>query len=601
MMPRKKRKMLIILSIVICLIVIIAILVVLYIKTDMFKSNRTLFKKYLGQNFENIDELYKNVTTNEYEKKLKENKYTSETELKVNFVQNIGTTLESTENPLNELELEINGQTDSINEYNHQDVKLIKDNEKISEIKCVQKENLIGIEFSDSFEQYVLAENENLKKLFEQAGFSEQQLSKIPDKIEFNNDFNDLITFSKEEKENIKQKYLNILFRNIDNSNFSKASNKTIQIDGKNINANGYEISLTKEKLNDIYIKLLEEIKQDEIILSKIDKIKETLEQYKIIFGEIKDLRNEFVTEIEYLIKDITQNNIGQDECKIIVYEKNGKTLKTVIQGVEYEINLDLLDGYVEISYKSTQEEIKEKSFILKKENNITNIIYKETEGEKILEYSFEIEEEISGNNCNRNCIAKYEDDTNTVQCNIKSNIQIVENFENELVFNNENSVNLNELQTEQVKAIIDRIKTAVIEKTNEIQENVITIQNLKEALIAAKLMQEEETIIGTGITETEKNRFNSKFEMLEGENLNNEAVLNLLNAIKDNLIELQPVSSMELKLKLDQFNNNEEAFTKINTFIQNNKSKKYNVKIEYNEETGLVDGMLLVIVEKTK
>ena len=57
MMPRKKRRMLIISTIVICIVAIIAILVALYINTDMFKSNETLFEKYISQNFENISKM----------------------------------------------------------------------------------------------------------------------------------------------------------------------------------------------------------------------------------------------------------------------------------------------------------------------------------------------------------------------------------------------------------------------------------------------------------------------------------------------------------------------------------------------------------------
>ena len=51
MLPRRKRRNLIITSIIILLFIIIGILVFLYITTDAFKSNDTLFVKYLAQNF----------------------------------------------------------------------------------------------------------------------------------------------------------------------------------------------------------------------------------------------------------------------------------------------------------------------------------------------------------------------------------------------------------------------------------------------------------------------------------------------------------------------------------------------------------------------
>ena len=61
MMPKKKKKILIILSIVIFLLIILTTLILLYIYTDNFKSNSTLFAKYMGQNIENIDSLYSEI------------------------------------------------------------------------------------------------------------------------------------------------------------------------------------------------------------------------------------------------------------------------------------------------------------------------------------------------------------------------------------------------------------------------------------------------------------------------------------------------------------------------------------------------------------
>lgn len=44
---------------------------------------------------------------------------------------------------------------------------------------------------------------------------------------------------------------------------------------------NAYVITITKEQLNDIFIKILEEISKDEMILIKIDKIQTLLETVK--------------------------------------------------------------------------------------------------------------------------------------------------------------------------------------------------------------------------------------------------------------------------------------------------------------------------------
>ncbi len=599
MMPKKKKRILIISSIVILVVAIIAILIALYINTDMFKSNESLFAKYFSQNFSNINGLYSTLSENEYDNLLEKNKYQSETEIKVNFTQNVGTTLETMENPINQLKLQITEQKDAINNYNYQDIKLLKDKEQVSEIKCILENDICGIHFVDLFNQYVLANNENLKELFKETeNFTDEELAKIPNKIEFDYDFFDIFRFSDEEKESLSKKYTNIIMNNISNEKISKMGNQELQINNTNIKANGYAITLTKEELNNIYIKILEEIKQDEIILSKFDNLQKFLNQYQIIFGEITDLRNKFTTEVQYLIDDIVQNNIGQEECKIIVYEQGRKTVKNVIQGDKYEISIDTLipEKYIKLSYKNETEE---KNLICKKDVNQTNIIYQNKIGEKISEYNILVNEEINGNNCKRNTTAKFEDNINKIEMKIEKNINIIDELKDKITLNSENSVNLSKLDLEQRKQIANVLNTTISQKINQIQETTIKSDDIKKVLVAAKFLREGQTIVGTGVTETERNRFNSKIEILKGEGLDDKAIINVINAVKENLIGLEPVSATEIKLKLDRLNKSEESFTTITNFVENNTDKTYSVKIEYDEATGLVSDLLLTIEEK--
>ena len=47
MIPRKKRRLILIISILLVILMIFTAFVLVYINTDMFKSNKTLFMKYL--------------------------------------------------------------------------------------------------------------------------------------------------------------------------------------------------------------------------------------------------------------------------------------------------------------------------------------------------------------------------------------------------------------------------------------------------------------------------------------------------------------------------------------------------------------------------
>lgn len=600
MMTRKMRRMLIIISIVLLLLVISGVLILLYINTDMFKSNTTLFTKYIGQNVENMDVLYNKIGESEYNNLLQQNKYTTETEVKVSDIENLGTTSEGAQNSINQLKLKITGQTDNSNKYNYQDVHLLSNDEEVSEIEYIQKENTYGIRFSDIFNQYILVENENLKELLKKADYTEEKIENIPDTLEFKQDYKEIFQFSEEEKIEIKTKYINIINSSISKNNFTKQKNQNIQIDGKNIKVNSYILTITKEQLNNIYLKILEEMKQDETILAKVDNVQTVLKTYQI--KSTTNLREQFVKKLENLITDINRNNIGQDETKIIVYENNRTTVRTEIQTPDYEIYIDLLsnqpEDYMKIAYKDLTKE-KEKEITYKKANEEANIVFKDSTEEEIKEYSISIEKKVDGNNCTKNIVAQYEDNSNRIEATIDQKNSIVDVFDNEVTLDDENSINLSKLETEQLQNILDTVNTGVSSKMNELTATVINVEDLWKVLRTIGFIKEGQVMESKGITETEKNRFNSQFEMLQGENLESDSILILIDAIKGNFIDIEVVSGTELRLKLDRFNKNEEMVTTLTSFIEENKNRKYNVKVEYDEETGLVSDLLITILEK--
>lgn len=85
----------------------------------------------------------------------------------------------------------------------------------------------------------------------------------------------------------------------------------------------------------------------------------------------------------------------------------------------------------------------------------------------------------------------------------------------------------------------------------------------------------------------------------MQGENLEAQEVLKLIDAIQDNFVDIEIVSNTELRLKLERFDSNKKATKTLTSFIEKNKSKKYTTKVEYNEETGLVSAIMLKILER--
>lgn len=622
MMPRKKRIALAIAIPSIIVIIIIITGILLYLNTDMFKSNKTLFFKYLGKNSENIKEIEEIFESTEYEKNLQNNKYTDDINIKVNYTNNLQTTSEDNSNTINNVKLLIKGEEDKNNKYSYKDFKLEKDKniatntenqsssensnesnnkeQNIMEVEYIKNDNNYGIRFSDLFKQYLLVENNNLKDLFRKIGYSEQELENVPDSIEINDITLSDIKFTEDEIKQLSEKYSEIINKKVSKEKFEKKSKQVITINEKNITTNAYILKLTNEELNNLYVDLLESLKQDEIILNKLESIQNKINSININSSESKDLKESFVEEIDLQIEKINKTNIGNQETKIIVYENSGKTIRTAIQGKDYEINFDYINTQDEknIELIVKKDEIETYNIKLKKDKDGIKLdIYSNDETNPI-KISLEQNKNESDRKISNNINLKYENANSKLEVSAGQEINIVDNFENENTLNDQNSILLNGLEKEQLQAVLNQVSEEVQQKINSISEEV-KINDIQEILEALGIVNKQQNIEAGGITETEKNRFNSKFEILKGEELDNENVLKVVEAVKDNIINAQVDTNEEIKIEISRNESNQDIEKSLEEYIKKEKDKKYDIKIEYDEDTELVKYIIMTPAKK--
>lgn len=275
-------------------------------------------------------------------------------------------------------------------------------------------------------------------------------------------------------------------------------------------------------------------------------------------------------------------------------------TVRTAIQTSEYEINLDFLstNGENFIQFKDdNMTNGTTKIISLSKSNtgielNIDN--YKEEDEEK--NTSIIQNTQVSGNTMKKSISVKYEDSDNRVEAYVTQNYQTVTQFNNEMTLNSENSIKLNDLDEEELQTLMSTVTEGVNNKLNEIQTEV-NLAELQQVLINAGLVKEQQNMELSGTTETAKTRYNSQFEMLKGANLDADNVLNAINASQNYISNLDVVSNTELRIMLDRNTNNPDVVTTLKNFIEEHKREKYNIDIEYDEQTGLVSDLLLTIV----
>ena len=612
MIPRKKRRLILIIAIVLVLLILLTLFALVYINTDMFKSNKTLFMKYLGQNVQNMNGVYTQISQeSDYEKSLEQSKYTVNTQININNTENLGTTEENTDNIINQLKIVAEGQVDKANQYNYQRMNLYNGENSLLGLEYIQNSNTYGLRFSDLFQQFLLVDNNNLQELFSKLGDSDEEISNIPNQIDFEQLETNQLEISEEEKETLSNRYIGIIENGISSQNFSKEQNQTIEIDGKSVQVNAYSVTLTKEQLNNMYLAILEQLKSDEIILGKLDTLQAKIDQFNqlsqnsdsSVENSTESLRDSFTDVIDETISQINQNNIGQDETTITVYENMKNTVRTAIQTSEYEINLDFLstngENFVQYSEDNNSNDTT-RTVSLTENDSDKELIISTVEGGKESTTTIRQDREISGNTMKKNISARYEDSDNRVEAYITQNYQTVTQFDEQMTLDNENSIKLNDLEQEQLQSLMATVSEGINGKMTELQ-NEINMQEIQQVLVNVGLLEETQDMQVAQTTETERSRYNSQFEMLRGENLESERILNAINASQNYISSLEVISNTELRIVLNRNENNPDVVTTLQTFIDEHGRENYNLDVEYDEQTGLVDSLLLTIVTEER
>lgn len=598
MMPKKRRIMIIVIVIAVILLILVTTFVLVYLNTDMFKPKETLFLKYLGQTIENLSEVQQIGQATEFDNQLQNNSYQEEMEVKVNYTENIGTTAESTNSSINQLKLTINGESDQAQQYHYRDIQLLNGENQTMEVEYLQNQQTYGLRFTDLFNQYLLVENTNLKELFRNAGYSEEQLQNIPDTMPIDQKIFDELTFSPEEIETLKEKYQTVISQDMGNATVEKQSNQIITIHQENITTNAYVLTLTKEQLNTIYLSLLETLKEDEVILGKIENFQNRINELASPFSTTVSYKEDFVQKIEELISQINQTNIGNDETRVIVYETEGKNVRTTIQGVGYEVTIDSIiseeEQFVEMNYAESEQPIYQ--IILN--NHLDNFVltFQDAREENAKTITIEENRKIVDQECTKNIRATYELGNAKLEANVTQKQMLIEGLQNQVVLEGNNYIQLDSLEQNDLQNILSQVEEGLTQKIEEVKQE-IRIEEIQTMLKSMEILKEEQKLESEGVSETEKTRFNATYELLQGENLSGDTIIQAINTIQGNISNMQVVSNSELKLEISDGQGNQEIVETLKKFIEEKRTWTYNLKVEYDEE-GLAKYLNLTIVE---
>ena len=621
-MTSKKRMIILVAIIILTILIIAGMLGVLYIKTDIFKPKETLFAKYLMQNFENIN-ILKIENASEIEDTLNNNKYTSQIEGTIEYTENLGTNSENKESKINDVGIKINSNVDRTNNYDYKDISIENGKEKLLGLEYLNQDKTYGVRLND-IQEFASIENNGQSNNSEETKI--YNIGKLTSPI----DVNSIFDFTDKEKQTLANTYVGIIQANVSSDKYYKQSNAMITINNKSLQTNAYSIKLTIEEYNNLSIKILEQIANDEIILSRIDLIENEIKEKYSDYNQEEALREKFVNYINEKIEKIKNNNIGSEEVKLTVYENNAKTVRTSIEKSTEKITIDLYnDATIKIDRVVLGENSEEQILKIEKTKSDvqfnTLLEYEELQdNETIKNIQFNYQQEFTNDKLTKGMELTISNKDYEAILKIEDNTKIVEEFENQITLDT-NNVKLGELQQE-TKEIIKKILNENFNKQLSNLYSIVSLEDYKTMLENLDIIEKNSVQLPVNgeVTEIERKRYNSQFEFFVSENLTSDNIKQLVNTAKNNFEDMRILTKdgkvevldteklassnkdasdykkniSEILIYIKQNSNNTEKQENLLEFLDDNKNNKYTVSINY-DDNGLVRIIRAKIQEK--
>ena len=546
MNQKKSSKILIILIIIVLLIILTGGIVIICLATDLFKSDKELFFKYVTQIGDSENGFaYSNLK--QYWEKKKTTPYINEG----SFSTNITSEQDQQQfDNVNHFNISFSGQVDTANSKSAQDISLNYSDSVNFPISYRQLGNRMGLQTKYVGNKFIAIETDKLTNL---TGSTDVDLEDYTDMVEKLQEMSK-IELTDDEKSNIQNTYMEVLNTNLNDNKFSKVEDS---------NMKGYKVSLTGEELKNVMVQLLQTLENDQTTL---DKINEYLKTYK-------NSSKLTVNSIENTIKSINNNsNINNENFEITVYCQSGKTSKILIE---------MQDMKVTIQKESTKDTVNYAITIEEKDNENARICFKaEYSGLAAIQsveenYTLGLETEKIGYQYQFNNHVNFTDSVN-IEDFTSQNSMILTDYESEQVANFLNAV---------VQRITQVNKQQMEELGLEEDENPIIYMIPSFGIYSSSVAAINST---TEMSELEITTFNNKFEMYESTNLQGVTVKGLLSTISLN----NESQDNDRQIKEINFNGEEYEATDENLiFIKEdiNTEKSYRVEFEKDQDTGII------------
>ena len=294
--------------ILIMIIVLISIIVVgggifayTYFFTDAFINEEQGFYKYISHNSQ-VLEMFNDEDLNKYVEKTQNQGYSSNGEFSVAFSGDIDEESQKAIDEIQKHKITFNSNVDSVNKYSYNEIGLKYGETDVISGALVQQNDYFGLKVNDiGLNPYIVLENNNLKQFAKNLGLSDEEIASIPDKIDFEKLANQEI-FTKEELQQIKDRYLKAIKDNLTKDMFSQKEQDGMKV---------YTLTINEQNGKVLISALMSTLKDDDLVLNKFKQL--YIEQSSATEEEAQALIDSLKTSLDEAINELngTSENTG--------------------------------------------------------------------------------------------------------------------------------------------------------------------------------------------------------------------------------------------------------------------------------------------------
>ena len=480
MMGRKKRILIITLSVLIVLLLIIGgVLIYLNYATDTFKSSDELFYKYLYQNG-SIANVFDTNLLDRYYQKIDNNAYTGtgELTLKTGMSDDSESDTKDFDDFVNSLKLSYETKSNLLDKKQEAEMKISYNDQEQFKFNVIRDNTYYGIKSDEVVYKYLVVKDENLRDIYNKLGI--ENADSIPNQFS-RIDYNIYKNMNADDKTRILSTYQNLLNNNIPTNHYSKQEKVNLTVNGQNVVANAYSLSLTEQEIASLKIDFLETLMEDELTLKYIVQFLQLDSSYTV---QIKQNIQEKIDEIKR--EQIQGNNV----VKITVYESNMQLLTTKIETKDYNYTIDnnISDANQKVIITKTSNDGNNINTTLTIERNTSdsknslNIEYVSKTGETTTArdaLTIELDGNIESDNLNINVKFENLDGNKTNEINYSDKKEFTSSVDIESL-NSDNAVSVNEMNIEDLntlyKSVVERLQYLYNEKVQNLGLDVNNI-----------------------------------------------------------------------------------------------------------------------------